>query len=117
MEDLNIWSVIIPTVITSLIGSGGVIGIMMSGMKKSWEKRWAEKAEKAKKNEDRRIRKHQLEIDLRRAEEHMMFWLHKAIVSGEHNGDLEEAFHEYNRAEQAMKDYENQILAEVNNGG
>ena len=42
----------------------------------------------------------------------LMFWMHKAIITGDHNGDLEEAFEAYQRAEKARKDLDREILAE-----
>lgn len=41
----------------------------------------------------------------------VLFWLHHAIVKGEHNGELEEAFENLQRAEEHKKEMDREVLA------
>ena len=42
----------------------------------------------------------------------LFFFVHKAIVTGQHNGDLEAAWEEYQEAEKKKKALDREILAE-----
>lgn len=101
------------TAITSIIGSGGFIGILFWGVKRRWEKKLMEKERKAELAQQHKIKRRKLESDMRHAHSDLMFWLHKAVVSGEHNGELKKAFDDFQKVEDAFKDFENQLIAEM----
>lgn len=42
----------------------------------------------------------------------LFFFIHKAIVTGQHNGDLEAAWNDYQDVEKRKKAYEREIIAE-----
>lgn len=58
-------------------------------------------------NEVKQICNGEIEIDTGR----VLFWLHHAIVKGEHNGELEEAFENLQRAEAHKKEMDREVLA------
>lgn len=63
-----------------------------------------------------------LESKRRRAAGRLFFWLHYAAVRGAEaaNGDLEKAFSDYNAADDAQRQFEQELLAEhhdENRGG
>lgn len=112
----EITQLMITTIISSIVGSSGLVGLLFYRLKRELAKRFDEKEAKAARREQRRIRQKQLETDLRRADGRVTFWLYKTVNDSSHNEDLERAFEEYQNAEKALKDFENQVLAEVNNG-
>lgn len=114
MNEVEVTQLIVTTVISSIIGSSGLVGLFFWKLKKEFTRRLDEKEARAARREQRRIRQKQLETDLRRADGRVTFWLYKTVNDSSHNEDLEKAFEEYEQAEKALKDFENQVLAEVN---
>lgn len=73
-----------------------------------------ESEERAKIRRAERRKADMLEASRRRAAGRLFFWLHDAVVKGpEHaNGDLAKAMADYNKAEDAQKLFEQELLAE-----
>ena len=53
-----------------------------------------------------------LEDKLEHATGRLLFYLHKAVVTGRHNGDLEAAWTTYQEAESEMKALDREVLVE-----
>lgn len=59
-----------------------------------------------------RLRRLTIEEEMEHATGRLFFFIHKAVVTGQHNGDLEEAWGKYQAAEDAKKKFDREILAE-----
>lgn len=95
---------------------GAVVSLLISGIFLHYLQKYIDSKldeEKKKQEEERKIRRerNEAEQDRRRAAGRMFFWLHRAIVKGEHNGELEAAFEAYQAAEEKQKDIDRRILA------
>ena len=79
------------------------------------DKAKAEEQEKKDEQHKRRelaVRRMKVDDELQHCEGRLFFWIHKAIVTGAHNGDLEAAFDNYQKAEQAKKELDREIIVE-----
>lgn len=56
-----------------------------------------------------------IDDELQHANGRLFFWLYKAIITGNHNGDLEKAFERLQEVEQKKKDLDRRIIAEAEN--
>lgn len=104
---------VMEVLLTAILGSGGVVGIFFFIFR-----RWIEKTLDA--NEAKRAKAHEYQIkrdELEDKKDHcygrLFFWMHKAIVTGEHNGDLEKAFENLQEVEKEIKEFERRRLAEL----
>lgn len=114
---------IISGVIGAVVGGGGITGIVFYFMRRYIENKLNAKDEEKKKIEtkrlkdearkkEQRIKRMRVDDELQHCEGRLFFWLHKAIVTGSHNGDLEEAFKAYQSAESEKKELDREIVAE-----
>jgi hypothetical protein len=60
---------------------------------------------------ENRFLRSKLEDELHHAQGRALFWLHRAIMTGDHNGDMEEAFADLTRVEKKIKDHDREIIA------
>lgn len=58
-----------------------------------------------------KIEQRKADEEITHATGRVLFWLHHAIVKGEHNGELEEAFENLQRAEAHKKEMDREVLA------
>jgi hypothetical protein len=103
---------ILTTVISTIIGGSGIVGIAFYFIRKRMEQKLDSKESEQQKRKAQRIQRIKVEEELQHCEGRLFFWVHKAIVTGQHNGDLEAAFEAYQEAEQAKKDLDREVLAE-----
>jgi len=91
----------------------GVISVFFLGYIKQYfdGKLDAAEREKAQHDEMQR-RRNVVNARLRRAEGRLMFWLHRAVASPPSNGELEEAWENYSRAEEEAKAIDQEIVAD-----
>lgn len=96
----------------ALVGGSGITGMLFFFIRRYIEnklgKRDAEEIQKREQTKKRMI----VDDQLRHCEGRLFFWIHKAIVTGEHNGDLERAFEEFQRAERERKALDREIIVE-----
>ena len=101
---------------------GALISFLISGLLLHYLKRYIDKilvSAEAKQQERLKIRKRRSEAEQRRrrAEGRLLFWLHHAVTKPPPNGELEDAWEEFQNAEEAQKEIERAILAEYETGG
>ena len=88
----------------SVLGSGGVAGIFFALIRHYIELRLME----VEAREQERIK---YKIEQRKADEEITHATGRAIVKGEHNDELEEAFENLQRAEAHKKEMDREVLA------
>lgn len=103
---------IIMTIVLAIFGGSGIVGILFMFIRRYIEKRLTAREAEDKKKKEQRLKRIKLEDEMMHCQGRLMFWMHKAIITGDHNGDLEEAFEAYQNAEKARKDLDREILAE-----
>lgn len=101
---------------------GALVSVILSGIVLYYIRRYIDKKlvnAEAKQQERLKIRKRRSEAEQRRrrAEGRLLFWMHHAIVKPPPNGELEDAWEEFQNAEEAQKEIERAILAEYETGG
>lgn len=120
-EEIQI--LIISGVIGAIVGGSGLTGIVFYFIRRYLENKLNAKEElqkladekhsaEEKKKKDQRIKRMSIDDELQHCQGRLFFWIHKAIVTGSHNGDLEAAFTAYQDAEQKKKIFERELLAE-----
>lgn len=83
----------------SVLGSGGVAGIFFALIRHYIERRLMEVEAREQERIKYKIEQRKADEEITHATGRVLFWLHHAIVKGEHNGELEEAFENLQRAE------------------
>lgn len=99
-----------------LFGSGGLLGLFFFVVKRYLQKKLDERDEKERVKTEIRLERSQIERELWHAMGRLLFWIHRAITTGSHNGELEKAFEEFQAAEEKSKALDMRILA-MNEGG
>lgn len=99
------------TLCLSVLGSGGVAGIFFALIRHYIEKRLKEVEEREQERIKWKIEQRKADEEITHATGRVLFWLHHAIVKGEHNGELEAAFDNLQKAEAHKKDMDREILA------
>lgn len=102
---------LIEVVLTAVMGSAGVLGLFFYFFRRYIENRLIKNEVKRTERIAERRELLQLEDNLQHCYGRMFFWLHKAIVTGTHNGDLEKAFCDLQQAEKAKKNFDRKIIA------
>ena len=108
----DIHVLIITALISALVGGSGICGVAFLFIRRYIEKLLDEKEQVNKKRILQRKKRLEAEDRLQHGAGRLFFWIHKAIVTGEHNGDLEAAFNEYQAAERELKDLNREIVIE-----
>lgn len=121
VSQIEIW--IVSGIIGTIVGGSGITGMVFffirryieNKLKLKEDKAKAEELEKKDEQHKRRelaVRRMKVDDELQHCEGRLFFWIHKAIVTGAHNGDLEAAFDNYQKAEQAKKELDREIIVE-----
>ena len=122
-------SYVTTAIFSAVIGGSGIVGLLFFFIRRYLEKKLIareneekihkEKREAAKKKAvEEKTRRVQLDDELQHCTGRLFFWLHKAVVDGKHNGELDAAWTNYQNAEKEKKDFDRQIIAEHQvNGG
>ena len=99
----------VPAALVSLV----ISGLFLYYLRWWIDKKLRDEEEHRKKEHELRVKRNQLEMQRRHAAGRLFFWMHHAMVKPPPNGELEEAFEDYQRAEAEQKAYEQKILADV----
>ncbi len=103
------------TLIVAVLGSGGVMGIFFFILRYYIQKQLDKSEKKRQEFREEQIHQDELYDKLQHCYGRMFFWIHKAVVTGQHNGDLENAFQKLQEAEDEKKEFDRQRIAKMNN--
>lgn len=99
-------------IISACVGGAGFVGIIFYFLKRYIDKMLNKKEAEEEKKRKNRINRTAYNDALQHAQGRLLFWLYKAIVNGVHNGELDSAFHDFEKAEKQIKDHDRKIVAE-----
>lgn len=99
-------------VVLALAGGSGVVGLAMTYLRRYIDRKLEAGEEEAARRLDHRKRRQQVEDQLHHAYGRCIFWLNHAVTKPPPNGELAEAMENLQRAEEAKKNLDREILAE-----
>lgn len=102
------------TALVAVIGSGGVVGIMFKVAYRYIDKKLAQKEIEDQEHQKEKEERLRINDEIQHAQGRCFFWIYKAIMTGEHNGDLKSAFENLQNAENKKKELDQKILAKHN---
>jgi len=102
---------VLTQIFTTLIGGGGIMGIMFYYLKRYIDKRITAEEKEASERAEIRTRRLAVEHKLRHAYGSLFFWLHKAVTKPPPNGELEEAMRLLQDAEAENKALDQEIIS------
>ncbi len=108
----EIFSEIMKILITSLIGGAGIAGLVVYFVRRRLEKMLDRREAEDSRRRENRIVRAAYNDALQHAQGRLLFWLYQAIIKGEHNGELEQAFENFQEAERKIKDHDRKLVAE-----
>lgn len=100
------------TVLGAALGGSGMVGMLFFLLRHYIEKRLNKAEREEVKHREARIRRNQIEDELDHAYGRLLFWQYRAIVTGQHNGELDKAFTDMQEAERRKKELDRAIIAE-----
>jgi len=106
---------IISAVVSGIIGGSGIAGLFFHFLKRYIERKLQKAEADADSRLQIRIKRMTIDDELQHAYGRLFFWLYKAVVTQNHNGELEKAFEALQEVEQKKKDLDRQIIAEAEN--
>jgi len=99
-------------ILTSMLGSGGLIGIATYAIKKYIDKRMEKEVEESRRRQEVKVRRMAIDDKLHHAYGRCLFWMKYHITKGlPPNGELSEAFQELQNAEEEKKQLDREIIA------
>lgn len=106
-----IWREVGIIVGSALIGGSGICGIVVYFVKRFIEKKLEAEEKKSSERSEYLKKKAACEERMQHAESRWIFWVNRWIETGSHNGELREAYDEYQKAEREKKELEREIVA------
>lgn len=99
-------------IISSVVGGAGIVGIVFYFVRRYIEQMLDRHEGEEQKRKENRVKRASYNDALQHAQGRLLFWLYQAVTKGEHNGELEQAFADFQAAEQRIKDHDRKIVAE-----
>lgn len=99
-------------VVLALAGGSGVVGLAMTYLRRYIDRKLEAGEEEAARRLDHRKRRQQVEDQLHHAYGRCLFWLNHAVTKPPPNGELAEAMENLQKAEEAKKKLDREILAD-----
>jgi hypothetical protein len=113
MHISDIQTLIVSGAVGAIVGGTGITGLIFYFMRRYIEKMVNAKDTEEKRRKDQRIERMNIDDKLWHCQGRLFFWMHKAIVTGMHNGDLEKSFEDYQKAEEEKKNLDRKIIIET----
>ena len=103
---------IIAAIVGAIVGGSGIVGLCFFYIRHFIDKRLAQREAEDKKQQEQHIRRLTIEDEWKHATGRLFYHIHKYIVTGHHNGDLESAWEKFQEAEEKKKQLDREIVVE-----
>lgn len=103
---------VLAAVVMALVGGSGMVGLVMHYLKRYIDSKLEAGEEEAARRLVHRKRRQQVDDQLHHAYGRCLFWLNHAVTKPPPNGELAEAMENLQKAEEAKKKLDREILAE-----
>lgn len=104
----------IQIIVTSILGSGGVVGFFFYLLRIWLDKKLDTQDIKRKKQTEYHIKRNELENKRSSCYGKLFFWMHKSITDTKYDNELNKAFSDLQKVEDDIKELEQHRLAELN---
>lgn len=108
---INIETILV-TVIGAIVGGSGIVGLAFAYMRRFIDRRLDAREHENAHNLEQKTKRLKLDNELGDATGKLLFYMHKAIVTGQHNGELEDAWNHYQEVLQKKEDFDRSILVD-----
>ncbi len=105
-------SEVVTIIVSSVVGGAGIVGIVFYFVRRHLEQMLDRREEEERRRRANRIKRASYNDALQHAQGRLLFWLYQAVIKGNHNGELTQAFEDFQAAEQRIKDHDRSIVAE-----
>ncbi|MEG2679469.1 MAG: hypothetical protein RR949_05960 [Oscillospiraceae bacterium] len=96
----------------AVIGGAGFVGLVFYFIRHYIDSKLKTREDRDEKRRETRIRRLKIEDEWQHSAGRLFYHIHKAIITGTHNGDLEAAWGKFTDAEEKKKELDLEILAE-----
>lgn len=103
---------VVTIIVSAVLGGSGITGIIFIFLRRYIEKALNNRDSAEEKRRENRIRRNAYNDELQHAQGRLLFWLYQAVTKGNHNGELEQAFSNFQTAEKKIKEHDRKIIAE-----
>lgn len=108
---MNVETIVI-TVVGAILGGSGIVGLAFAYIRRFIDRRLSEKELANAKRKDIRLKRLMVDDEWYHCAGRFLFYIHKFIQTGEHNGDFEEAWKRFLIAEEKKKALDREIMVE-----
>jgi hypothetical protein len=102
---------LLPVAAIAVIGGPGLVGLLFFFMRRWMEGKLIAAEQQKEITRQNRLRRAQLESELHHAQGRVLFWMHRYVITGERNGDLESSFAALTSVEEKIKEHDREIIA------
>lgn len=106
------WIDVLEKIAVSVLGSGVMVGGVLYFTRRALERRITEREAVQKREKELKTQRARVEEELNAAYGHMLFWLYRSAVTGQHGDELEEAWQAVCAAKSRKKTLDREILSE-----
>lgn len=103
---------IVSIIVSAILGGAGITGTIFIFLRRYIEKAINRREEVEEKRRQNRINRNAYNDELQHAQGRLLFWIYQAVIKGTHNGELDQAFVNFQAAEKKIKDHDRKIVAE-----
>lgn len=103
---------IVAAIVGAVVGGSGIVGLCFAYIRHFIDKRLAQREAEDEKQCSQKVRRLTIQDEWEHATGRLFFFVHKAIVTGQHNGDLEDAWEKFQQAEAKKKALDREIIVE-----
>lgn len=103
---------IVTIIVSAILGGTGITGTIFVFLRRYIEKVIDRRETDEEKRRENRIKRNAYNDELQHAQGRLLFWMYQAIVKGTHNGELTQAFDNFQAVDKKIKEHDRKIVAE-----
>ena len=99
-------------VVGAIVGGAGFVGLIFHFIRRYIDNKLNDRDKETKRRREQQIRRLKIEYEMEQATGRLLFWVYKAIDTGHHNGDFQEAWAKFRSAEEKKKELNREVLVD-----